>query len=427
MGQRSTVNQIFNSTLIKSITANYLGTIIALLIPLIAIPLYVDYLGDRAWGLVSTLLLIQSILYLSEAGIGQLSSVAFSRITKGNVDSFRVIKEYEVIYWLLPLGLLILTSLVATFSIWLNLVNKYTDDEFALVTVGAGVLFFVQFPGAMYKSILMNNGRQLDYNRLLIFFTLSRHGVILLVVSWFPTVYVYLIFNVLFTLAETLARRARSFEGYTKTNFVVSIYEVMRLYSRNLRPAVVVLIGMLTTQIDKIMASFVLNPEQYGRYALASTVSQGILTITQPIIQGMSPQILQSNVYNDSRLQTTRKLLTYLLLINAVLLLGFFTIGKLVISIWLGSSLMSIEVYSYLHLLVLGCVLNSIYHVFYYNFLADNSIRLIFKINVIGLLMSLTVTPLVISFFGEHWLGLAFLIPNATAILLAILSKRLLI
>lgn len=400
-----------------NIAANYIGTAVNTVVPFVAIPFYVSLLGERAWGLVSTILLIQSILYFSEAGISQISSIEFSRLKSINENSTKVIIEYELIYWIIALVMSLLIIIASSLFALFEIFGKYTAEEFLVLALGASFIFMAQFPAAVYKSVLMNTERQIQFNKVSVFFTLLRHGVTIVSLYAHPSLYVFLVAIFSMTIFETAVRRRIALQGTEKFKVQIKVAHLRQMYAQSLGPAITVIIGMLTTQIDKVLGAIILTPEEYGRYALASTLAQGCITVTQPIIQAISPKILQHKIPSVSKSLASSMLLKYLLLINSSILFLYWLFGDRMIEFWLQSSAVAESVQIYFNVLIWGAILNSIYHVNYFNILSEQRFKQIFWINVFGLLASTALIPVFVREFGVHWIGFAFVLPNIIAIL----------
>lgn len=409
----------------NNIAANYLGTFVNTVAPFLAIPFYVGFLGERTWGLVSTIFLIQSILYLSEAGVSQISSIAFSRINLSDKKSLEVIKEYEYVYWLIAVVMGLITIICSSLILTLDFLQKYSKQEFMAISVGASFIFLAQFPGAVYKSLLMNTERQVLYNKISVSFTIFRHGLTIALIYLYPSFYVYLAITFSVTLLETVFRRHMAKRGGYQQAVQITAARLKDLYVKAFRPAIAVMTGMLTTQLDKIFAAVMLTPEEYGRYALASILAQGCITATQPIIQAISPKILRHGTLTVDRSHASNKLLTYLITANLIILFAYWVFGGDAIRLWIKSSATAESVRLYLDVLIWGAVLNSIYYVNSYNLLAENNFRQIFVINLLGLIAAAIVTPIIVRTFGVYWIGLAFLIPNIIAIAVTTISPIL--
>jgi O-antigen/teichoic acid export membrane protein len=207
-----------------------------------------------------------------------------------------------------------------------------------------------------------------------------------------------------------------------KDEVSITLVRLKHLYIQSLGPAATVIIGMLTTQLDKIMGAVILTPEEYGRYALASMLAQGCITVNQPIIQAISPKILKHKKASSLRSMASRNLFKYLISVNLLLLLMYRFCGRDVIEFWIKSPAVAENVRLYLNVLIFGAVLNSLYHVNYFNLLSEGKFKQIFWINIIGLVASVAVTPILVREFGVYWVGFAFVLPNIIAILITTFS-----
>ena len=171
----------------KNVAVNYLGAGVSAIAPILALPWYIGLLGAKYWGLVSFIWVLQSILGLLNAGLAQAlireisMLIADSRFGKQKIAA--ILYGFERIYWgfAIAAGVLVICLANAIVVHWLKL-GDISVETGRLVIYAAAIIFMVQFPVALYRSVIFGCGDQIRQNVIASAATLIRHvcGVALL-------------------------------------------------------------------------------------------------------------------------------------------------------------------------------------------------------------------------------------------------------
>ena len=195
----------------KNILANYLGTGVSALAPLLALPFYLSALGPNQFGLIGFIVMLQALLGLIDAGMSQALVREFALVSNntdaGRVRSSTLLFGFERIYWGFSLVAGLVTVLLANniASHWLKL-NGLSVELGRDAVYGAAAIFACQFPGSVYRSVLVGGQAQITLNVLVICSALIRHGGGVIVVLVWPALHAYLFWQALIALLETLVR-----------------------------------------------------------------------------------------------------------------------------------------------------------------------------------------------------------------------------
>jgi O-antigen/teichoic acid export membrane protein len=411
----------------KNITANYLGAGVSALAPMLALPWYVSLLGTKYWGLASFVWVLQAILGLANAGFAQaiireVSSLA-ANYEAGRRKVASILFGFERIYWAFAVlgGLLVALFADQIVAGWLNL-GDIPVEIGRQVIYAAAVIFVVQFPVAIYRSVLFGTGEQVAQNVVVSGATIFRHlgGVLVLYVH--SSIGAYLIWNVVAALAETLVTARLSWVkvGIPRAALAWDSAEMRRVLTITAGLSASVFIGILTLQVDKIVLSWSLPVEQLGYYAIASAVSVGLLQAFTPITSAMLPRIVQLQKQPDELRKTNSRLLGMMLLVIFVGALLFVVAGRTVLTLWLKNEQVVAIVYPVLSLLLVGTAMNAVYSVGYLNWVAAGATRKILLVNGSALALSAVTLPTLIAHF--HLMGAAFgwLIINCVGMVLSL-------
>lgn len=391
----------------KNIVANYFAAGTMVIAPVLAMPWYLKLLGPEQFGLLVFLTTLQVFLALLDSGISQISMREFSvRMSGGAADRLSaaaLLLGFERVYVSIAIAASGVTLLAAPFvaSHWLVLDSASTGLG-TMAVCGGAVIFLFQFPGTLYRSFLNGAQAQVGLNVIAIFSLILRHGGSVLLLMWRTELSTYLCWQILMVFVETLLRIGFSWHVLRlKRSSVEWNMSILRpILPTVAKMSGAVIIGSLAAQSDKIILSKLLPIEDFGYYAIATTVSQGVLQLIYPLMQAMSPKMMQ--LHNDPkglRALNVRLSLTIggIILISGI---GFAIAGRWFLDVWLGDPHVTSIVHPVVCILLVGSALNALYHVGYYNWLALGSVRRILGINLVSLLISVVMTPLMVIWQG---------------------------
>jgi O-antigen/teichoic acid export membrane protein len=391
----------------RNILANYAGAGVIALAPILALPWYLLALGPKQFGLVGFVVLLQAVLGLLDAGMSQalVREVAlhYHAGPAGRHRAADLLFGFERIYWgfALAVGLLLALLSPSISSHWLAL-DGLAPDAGQVALYGAAAIFAVQFPGSLYRSLLVGAQAHVRLNLVMMAGALLRHLGGALVVTIWPSLATYLLWHVAIASAETLVRALLAWHTLAVKR------RASRWNSSQLRSLAKVfagmsaatLLGALTVQIDKMIVSKLVLIEQFGYYMIATTVSAGALQLIYPLVQAALPGAI---ALKDDPAALHRLSLKLARLIGAITLcsaLAFVMLGDWLLMLWLKDLAVVQVVRPVLSVLLIGSVLNAFYNVGYVHWLVHQRLGRIFQVNVLALVLSVLVIPPLVGGYG---------------------------
>lgn len=413
MTPESKFQSSFNELLKKNILANYLGMGAVVLAPIFALPWYFSELGPRQFGLIGFIAMLQAILGLLDAGMSQALvrevAVRFDLMDKGRHRTASLLFGFERIYWTFALCagcvVVLLADTIATH--WLNLdgLSVATGRE---AMYGAAAIFAAQFPGSIYRSLLVGVQAQIVLNGIMSGGALLRHvGGVAVVVVW-PTFSAYLIWHATIALLETLTRSRWAWNALQvkRSQIKWDANELRPIWRLVAGMSGATLLGALTVQMDKIVLSRMVSIEQFGYYTIAATVALGSLQLINPLTQAVLPRAIQMRSNPAALRSLSLKLAGLIALLVGLGAITFITTGKWLLDVWLRNPEAVTAVYPMLAVLLAGTALNAMYNVGYVNWLAHQKIHRVFQVNLFALMISVALIPPLVSWQGT--IGAAF-------------------
>lgn len=414
-------------TLKRNIFSNYLGMGVVALAPVLALPWYLGALGPKLFGLIGFVVMFQAVLSLLDAGMSQALvreiTVRFDITHEGRTRTAALLFGFERIYWTFALLTGSVTLLLADTIArhWLSL-----DD--ALVTsgrnamFGAAIIFAFQFPGSIYRSLLVGVQVQLPLNIIMLCCALIRHiGGVFVVLAW-PTLSAYLIWQVLVSLVETLLRGKWAWQalGVQRNNVKWDSKELSTIWRLVGGMSGAAWLGALTVQMDKIVLSRMASIEQFAYYTIAATVAAGMLQVIYPLVQAVLPRAVQLRAEPAALRSLSFKLIRVIGVLAGLGALIFMVAGKWMLDIWLHNLEVSSAVYPLLAILLVGTVMNAFYNVGYINWIVHEKVRRVFQVNALALILSVLLIPLLIIWLGTIGAAFGWLIINLIGFVLSL-------
>lgn len=397
----------------RNILANYLGTGAVVLAPVLALPWYLLELGSKQFGLIGFIAMMQAILSLLDAGMSQALvrevAVRFNSTEKGQYSTASLLFGFERIYWIFALCAGCVTALLADTMAthWLNL-DGLPDESGREAIYGAAAIFAAQFPGSIYRSLLVGTQAQIALNGIMSASALFRHvGGVAVVIVW-PTLSAYLIWHATIALLETLIRGrwAWSVLQVKRNQVTWDANELRPIWRLVAGMSGATLLGALTVQMDRIVLSRMVSIEQFGYYTVAATVALGSLQLINPLTQAVLPGAIQMRNDPIALRSLSVKLARLVALLVGLGAMTFIAIGKWLLDVWLRNPEAVTAIYPILAVLLVGTALNAFYNVGYVNWLAQQKTHRVLQVNAFALILSVAMIPPLVSWQGT--IGAAF-------------------
>jgi O-antigen/teichoic acid export membrane protein len=411
----------------RNIIANYCGAIAVVAGPLLAMPYYLSILGASQFGLISFVILVQMILGLLDAGLSQALvrevAIRFNPLAAQQRSAANLLYGFERIYWLFALiaGLVLAVFSKLIAEQWLNLNNLplYLGQQ---AVTGAAVIFMVQFPGSIYKSLLLGSQSQVSLNSITFICAVVRHVGSVLLVMHYSTLMAYLVWHVAVGLLETAvrARFAWQLVQIQRKELHWNIQELLPAWRLTAAMLGATLLGAITVQIDKIALSRMASIEQFGYYTVASIVAGGVLQLIYPVIQAALPRVIKQRNNPDTLRALNKKLFK---LIVVLVLLGacvYILIGHWLLGVWIKDEIAVEIIYPILSVLLVGTAFNAFYNVGYINWIANENMQRILLVNATSLILSVVLIPAFIATHGVIGAAVSWLVMNFIGFLISL-------
>lgn len=424
-------------TLKRNIIANYVGQGWSSLMGLAFIPLYIQYLGMEAYGLIGLFAVMQAWLTLLDMGMTPTLNREMARFTAGarSLQSIHdLLRSLETLC--ISLAVIIALSVWGASdylaSDWLK-VDKLPVPVVAQAISVMALVIALRFVEGIYRGSLFGLQRQVWYNGANAVLATVRHGGAVAVLAWLSeTVEAFFLWQAVVSLLSTIilalgVRRALPRPAQRPRFNSAALVEVWKFAGGMMA---VSLLAILLTQVDKVLLSRLLPLASFGYYTLAATVTGVLTIIISPITTAFFPRLVELSTQENqpplvSVYHQGSQLIT-VLTAPAALLLSFFP--ERVVFMWSGDVDLTVNTAPILSIFVLGVFLNGLMQLPAQLQLAYGWVGLGIKTNIVAVAMLVPAIFWTVPRYGAVGAALIWLALNAGYVLIAIqfMHRRLL-
>lgn len=388
-----------------------------LIMPILATPFYLKYLGSTLWGVVSLVMLIQIAFVTLEQGFSQALLKEFTTLLHQKNISFIPIKNKLQKYYLY-FGVICILAIFALGFFWgyKKLNGTLTNNEQLILYTITGFLVMAQVLSSFNRVILLSAEKHQAVAKINIFIQIFRHAVGISIVYFTANVIGLIGWFALSTIIE-LILRSKSVQAvyklvYYPKNILIDKNLMRLILRRSVRMSLSVLLGSLLIYVDRFVVGKTLSIEDLGLYTIASTVSFGVVQLIYPVGQIFLPKLIHSRINNKKVNHENCYLLKWFLILAFVVSLVFLTFGNYLIMFWLQNVTVSERVYSLLKILLIGSFFNSLFNIGYWNWLSKGEYKKVASCFVTCFFVTVIIMPKLVAIYGLKGAAIGWVISN---------------
>lgn len=402
--------------------SNLIANVYSLIVGIIFVPLYINYIGIEAYGVIGAFNGITTFLWLFDFGITTNINREMSKFyeQKDKRDLLDVKKTLEIVcYGLSGLISLFLSGFIALLAFyWFNS-DRFTPAYLFSVLAILAISLVLQFPIAFYTGGLLGLNQQVPLNFINIFInTLKCVGSYAAVIYFDDKIRAFLIFQVILAVLQVLILKI-ALTKFTETDgyrgkFKREVLGRLKKFTSELFANNVVII--LLMQSDKVILSRVLSLEDFGYYMLAysiTTMTVGIFSnsVTNVVFPNFSRLVAQDN---RPELIKNFHLSSQLMawgMVSITTILAFFS--QEILLIWARNPAVAEKTSLLLAVWAIGMGLNTLTLIPYYLQLANGRSNISFRFNLIALILNIPALIISSHFYGALGAAFCWLILNS--------------
>jgi O-antigen/teichoic acid export membrane protein len=386
----------------KNIVANFTGNMWQALMGLLFIPLYVKYMGIESWGLIGVFTTLQVIFGLLDMGLSSTLNREMARLSalpNTEREMRNLVRTLEVLYWgvavLIGIIVVSLSSFIAHQWIKAGELSPVTIEQTLLIM---GFAIALQMPIGFYSGGLMGLQKQVLLNVInIIISTLRGGGAVLVLLFISPTIQAFFVWQIIVSIMNIVILAIVLWR-------VLPPDEEKAIFQKHLLMGVwrfaagmsgITILGVILTQLDKVILSKMLSLEIFGYYTLASVIAMSLNRLTGSVFLGIYPRFTQLVSVKDEeriiRLYHQSSQFLSVLILPVAVVITFFSYEILLL--WTRNPATAENSHLLVSILMCGTALNGLMHLPYALQLAFGWTRLSFFKNVIAVVL---LVPLII-------------------------------
>ena len=293
----------------RNIIANYISQIYVAAVGILILPLYIQYMGAEAYGLVGFFTMLQAWFGLLDMGLTPTIGRETARYKGGSMSAleyrqlFRALSSIFIFIALIGGGSLFFFSEFISTQ-WLN-VSELGMEEVVVAVQIMAISVALRWLGGLYRGVITGSEKLVwlsAFNALVatlrfiaVFVTMSLYGF---------TPFVFFMHQLVVAIIEVtglflMNNRLLPPKAEIKDRIGWSIEPVKPVLKFALTIAFTSSVWVLVTQTDKLVLSGILPLDEYGYFTLAVLVASGIMIISGPISSAIMPRM--ARLYAEGR------------------------------------------------------------------------------------------------------------------------------
>lgn len=417
-------NILFTNAISNYVAAAWLG-----IVSLALTPIYLKVLGPTQWGIVSICIAVQAFMFLIDAGLAQIMPRDIAK-EKKNEGLLSVFLTYNYLYIIIAafgwiVGYLSLPYIV---SHWFN-----PPESEQMVLALALKLLLTQF---VFQLVNNSNlcywyGIQKQYiacARQILFFSLKHALAIIFILVWEKNAISYQLAFLSVTVVECLFNRyavIKEVKTQQKIGLNFDFARIKRLFKESGVLSLAILLGMFTTQIDKLVLSKQVGISIFGYYAIIAFLGAAFLQLQYPLMRAFLPRLTTEN--NRSNLGSYVTMLKFVMIFCIMPTLIAIIFSEKILLLWLHNVEVATLGALTLRLILVATILNAFYNVIYQKIIISGDGRFILLTNLICMIVVFPLTYFLSKKIGIQAGGIAWLSTASIQLLFGVLwivSKR---
>ena len=284
----------------QNIVANYASQIYGTIVGIITVPMYINYMGAEAYGLIGFFAMLQVCFNLLDMGLTPTMSRESARFQGGAtsvLEYLRLARALEGLFGFIALaGCALLFGLAGMISEqWLNTKNLSLDQTITSLQVMA-LIVAMRWMSGYYRGVITGTERLVWLSGINILVATARFVLVLPILIYVSNdTLVYFYFQLIVAIFElgVLANKAyRLLPEKPKNQHIKMEWEPIKpVLKFSLSIAFTSSIWVLVTQTDKLILSKILSLADYGYFTVAVLLASGIMVISGPIINALMPRM----------------------------------------------------------------------------------------------------------------------------------------
>jgi len=395
--------------------------VVSIILAILFIPIYLNRLGAESFALIGVYALIQASIFIFDIGFRQTIGREFAKMsgTESIEEARNIFTSIEFLVVFISSILLVTIFFSAEFLAvdWLS-VDLLSAEFLAKNIKIIGLIVILRFIECIYIAALVGLQRQVALNFVIVVNLLLRFIGSVAVLEFISNdIITFFYWQLLVAIISivTLMYISKSFMPQQKLRGKFSWISLSNISRYAGGVMIASILGILITQMDKIVLTSLVSLSSYTPYVLAGTLVGVLLSITMPVANTFFPQLTQAHESGDqagfSRLFRLSSQLVACTV--APLALVFIIFPREVVYLWTGELSVAVQVAPVLQVLAVGNLLAALSKVNSQAMYATGWTSFLVYMSIFGVVMVIPMNYFLISKWGVLGAAYGWLIYNA--------------
>lgn len=338
-----------------------------MLLALVFVPLYIKFMGVESYGLVgiyASLQVLSGVLDMGLSGTLSREMARLSVLPDKEQEVRNLARSMEIICWCVTLliGILIiaLAPFIANYWVRASALSIHTIEQALLIM---GFALALQWPVGFYLGGLIGLQQQVLLNIINIgISTLRGAGAVFVLWMISPSIQTFFLWQIFVSVVHTFLLMTFFWRKLPKSGSRPVFQKQLLLGIWRFAAGIggTTILGIILTQMDKLILSKMLPLEMFGYYALASLIAMSPLRLSGTMFFGIYPRFTQLVSLNEQ--ESLRQLYHKGCQFMAVLILPVCIVVALysyeIILIWTQNPVAAEKSHLLVSILIFGTALN---------------------------------------------------------------------
>ena len=401
--------------LIRNTVANFAGQLLYPLLALAVVPFYLRHVGIEGYGLIGLIAMVVSVLGVFSKGLGSALQREFGRRSatpEGRGSLPTLLRSFEVVYWVLGLILALAFGTLAL-TIGSHWIRTETIPRQTVVTCLAllAVRVALAFPHSIYQSVFIGTERQVEGNVINSLLAVSAVAAGVTAILTVGTVTAVYIGEVVTAAIFLVVLRLRAFAVLQPVAYAFDPAEVRSLMRGSVDLIWTNGIGLLITNLDRVVVSAVLPVAALGLYTAAASAARAVGLGLNPFLMAAYPRTcrIAETGSSQQQLDDLLRAATVVAALGAAITLPLSAFSVDVLTLWLRDATLARAGAPVLAIYGLGSLAIGLATVLYQRQMATGATRFGARFNTVALLWFPFALWFLVRRFGVTGAALAWL------------------
>ena len=378
--------------LIRNTVANFAGQLLYPLLALALVPFYLRHVGIEGYGLIGLIAMVVSVLGVFSKGLGSALQREFGRRSAtpdGRQSLPTLLRSFEIVYWVLGAALAIgFGALALTVGpSWIRTESIPRQTVVSCLALLA-VRVALAFPHSIYQSVFIGTERQVEGNVINGLLALSAVAAGVTAILVFGSVTAVYVGEVVTAGIFLIVLRLRAFAVLPRGAHAFDAREVRSLLRGSIDLIWTNGIGLLITNLDRVVVSAVLPVAALGLYTAAASAARAVGLGLNPFLMAAYPRTcrIAETGSAQQQLDDLLRAATVVAVLGAAITLPLSAFSVDVLTLWLRDSTLARAGAPVLAIYALGSLTIGLATVLYQRQMAVGATRFGARFNAVALL-----------------------------------------